>query len=209
MSAKLALAIFAKAPVPGYAKTRLIPALGADAAAALQARLVRHTVQTVAMCVDESVHQIQPRLWCAPSISAQVFVELGQAFNIPLSLQVPGDLGQRMLAACEAHAGPILIIGTDCPALSCAHVDAAAAALHAGDDAVLIPAQDGGYVLIGLQRADPAVFRDIAWGSDQVLAQTRERLSELGWRWREFAPLWDVDRPDDLPRLHAEFSALR
>jgi glycosyltransferase A (GT-A) superfamily protein (DUF2064 family) len=66
---------------------------------------------------------------------------------------------------------------------------------------VLIPADDGGYVLLGLNRSNMRLFSDIAWGGEQVLAATRERLSELRWRWLELPPLWDVDFPDDYIRL--------
>jgi glycosyltransferase A (GT-A) superfamily protein (DUF2064 family) len=103
--------------------------------------------------------------------------------------------------AFAAHAGPLLLIGTDCPALSEAHLGAAATALHDGHDAVFIPAEDGGYVLVGLRRPQPRLFEGIAWGSDKVMAQTRERLVALGLRWTEPLVLWDVDRPEDLPRL--------
>ena len=68
-------------------------------------------------------------------------------------------------------------------------------------DAVLIPAEDGGYVLIGLRRYLPTVFEGITWSTPQVLAQTRERLRAAGASWTELAPLWDVDEPADWQRL--------
>jgi glycosyltransferase A (GT-A) superfamily protein (DUF2064 family) len=97
----------------------------------------------------------------------------------------------------------VLLIGTDCPALDVAALRAAAAALEAGDDAVLVPAEDGGYVLVGLARPVAALFDRIAWGSDRVMRESRERLRAAGLRWRELAPSWDVDRPEDLARLAA------
>jgi glycosyltransferase A (GT-A) superfamily protein (DUF2064 family) len=106
-----------------------------------------------------------------------------------------------MLAAIGA-AGPTLVIGTDCPVLEVAHLQQAAAAL-ATHDAVLIPAEDGGYVLIGLRRAQPEVFADVAWGTPQVLATTRQRLRSAGLSLRELPALWDIDRPADLARLLA------
>ncbi len=74
-------------------------------------------------------------------------------------------------------------------------------ALKEGNDAVIFPAEDGGYVLIGLRQPQASLFTAIDWGSGQVMAQTRERLIELGLRWAEPVTLWDVDRPADLTRL--------
>ena len=104
--------------------------------------------------------------------------------------------------ASLAGAPRVLFIGTDCPALTAADLRAAADAL-AANDAVLIPAEDGGYVLLGLNRWDAQLFTDIEWGSDQVLSVTRARLATLNWRWRELPALWDVDRPEDYSRLRA------
>ncbi len=117
--------------------------------------------------------------------------------------------GARMLACLLSptdNPSPLgkgtatLLIGTDCPALTGKHLRAAASAL-ADHDAVLIPAEDGGYVLIGLTHAVPELFTDMPWGSAGVAAETRARLAHLGLRWRELDALWDVDRPEDLARL--------
>ncbi len=110
-----------------------------------------------------------------------------------------------MVAAFAANAGPLLLIGSDCPALQPAHLVAAAKALlderQGGNDAVFIPADDGGYVLVGLRSPQPRVFEGVEWGSERVMAQTRQRLSRLRLRWAELPLLWDVDRPADLVRL--------
>jgi glycosyltransferase A (GT-A) superfamily protein (DUF2064 family) len=100
---------------------------------------------------------------------------------------------------------PALIMGSDCISLCPADIREAAAALERGADAVLGPAEDGGYVLLGLARASPALFNGIAWGGDRVLVDTRTRLRQLGWRWHELPVRWDVDRPEDLARLGACF----
>lgn len=94
-----------------------------------------------------------------------------------------------------------VLIGSDCPALRPADLRAAARVLRAGADAVLAPAEDGGYPLIGLRRVSRRLFDGIDWGSPRVLAQTRRRLAGLRWRWRELRTLWDVDRPEDVIRL--------
>ncbi len=121
-----------------------------------------------------------------------------------LTTQATGDLGARMLSAFDRvvpNRGATLLIGSDCPALTPEHLREAAAALAAGRDAVFGPAEDGGYVLVGLLRASPRVFEGIEWGGPDVMCETRARLAALGWRWHELAELWDVDRPADLARL--------
>lgn len=191
--------VFARAPVAGAAKTRLAPRLGADGAARLHAALVERTVRTA---LDAGLGPVE--LCCAPDVAHPFFAHCAARYRIALAAQEPGDLGARMhaaLARVAPQAGGALLIGSDCPAMTAGYLRAAAAALTAGADAVLGPAEDGGYVLIGLRRAAAEVFEAIAWGAPDVLAATRARLAALGWRWRELAALWDVDRPQDLDRL--------
>jgi rSAM/selenodomain-associated transferase 1 len=190
------IAIFAKAPQPGAAKTRLIPALGASAAARLQRRLTLDTLQLAARFASGSV-----TLHCAPDTEQRFFRALRDHRGVCVRAQSGDDLGQRMARAFAEHGGPLLLIGTDCPALRCAHLATAASALRTGHDAVFIPAEDGGYVLVGLNRPHPRVFENIDWGSAKVMAQTRERLTESRLRWAEPLTLWDLDRPDDLRRM--------
>lgn len=193
---RVGVAILARAPIPGQAKTRLIPALGAAGAASLQRWLLQ---RTVAMALAADVGPVT--LWCAGDPHHPDFA-LCRAFGaVAVRHQPEGDLGQRMLAALrEAPTAASLVIGTDCPALTATHLRAAARAL-AGNDVVLLPAEDGGYVLVGATRPLPALFADVDWGTDQVMGQTRQRLAALGVRWSEPATLWDVDRPEDLARL--------
>ena len=99
--------------------------------------------------------------------------------------------------------GNALLMGTDCPALTVGELHAAAAALTLGNDAAFVPAQDGGYVLIGLRHAVASLFYGVPWGGDRVMAETRTRLIAAGMRWHELAPSWDVDRPEDVDRLRA------
>ena len=195
-----AVAVFARAPVPGQAKTRLIPVLGAAGAAGLQAALIRRAVATATAAAVGPVS-----LWCAPDCAHPVFTGCGDEFGIELVPQHGPDLGARMRHAFEVLCArqPALLIGADCPALTAAALHAAAAALRDGDDAVFIPAEDGGYVLVGLARPLAPLFDDIAWGSDRVMAQSRDRMRGAGVRWRELASSWDVDRPEDFARLAA------
>jgi uncharacterized protein len=190
----LAIAILAKAPLPGLAKTRLAPVLGADGAANLQARFIAHTVRTAQSAAVGPV-----TLWVAPDHN--VFRAIAALLGVALAAQPDGDLGARMMAAVKAASGPAIVIGTDCPALTPEHLRAAAQALVDGIDVVIIPVDDGGYGLIGMRRAEPALFQSMAWSTSSVMAETRRRLSRLGLSWREPARLWDVDVPADLDRL--------
>jgi hypothetical protein len=194
----VALAILAKAPVAGAVKTRLIPALGAEGAAALHARMIELTVETACKASIGPV-----TLWVTPAPPHACFTALASRFPMGLAVQPDGDLGARMLAACQAAAAPVIVIGTDCPALTWAHLREAADVLRGGSDIVVIPAEDGGYVLIGSRQPQPNLFADMTWGTDMVMAETRRRLGQGGLTWRELPPLWDVDRPEDLARLRA------
>jgi rSAM/selenodomain-associated transferase 1 len=199
--ARIEIAVLAKAPVPGLAKTRLIPSIGAHAAAVLQARLTERTIETSVAADSGPV-----TFWCTPSGTHPSFRALQEQYGIGLKPQPDGDLGARMLAAMQS--GPTLVIGTDCPALTTVHLQDAAQAL-ADHDAVLIPAEDGGYVLIGTKTPQPGLFEGIAWSTSDVAAQTRARAQSLGLHMRELSPLWDVDTEDDLARMERDFPDLR
>ena len=192
------IAVLCKAPVPGLAKTRLIPALGAVGAARLQRWLA---VRTLRCAIDAGLGPVT--LWCAPDSQHRFFRALRQTQPIRCFDQPNGDLGQRMHAAFvqQCASGPLLLVGTDCPALSAQHFRKAAQALAAGADAVFQPAEDGGYVLVGLQRPQAALFTGIEWSTAVVMAQTRTRAREHGIRMEEMETLWDVDEPADLRRL--------
>ncbi|MDE2369849.1 MAG: TIGR04282 family arsenosugar biosynthesis glycosyltransferase [Burkholderiales bacterium] len=194
------VAVLAKAPVAGLAKTRLIPALGAARAARLQRRLTRMTVQTA---LDAGLGAVT--LWCAPDARHRFFRALARTARLPCVVQPRGDLGERMHVAFRVHcpAGPLLLVGTDCPALRPDHLRRAARALVEGDDAVFHPAEDGGYVLVGLRRPQAELFSAMPWSTALVTPQTRARAHALGLRVRELETLWDVDTPADLKRLAA------
>ena len=195
------MAILARAPVPGQVKTRLIPLLGAERAASLQAWMLQRAVATA---LEADVGPVS--LWCEGDPGHRDFKRCRELGPLRILPQVAGDLGQRMLAAIEespASAGT-LVIGTDCPVLGAAHLREAARAIQ-DHDAVLIPVEDGGYVLIGMKTPAAGAFAGIDWGTRQVMAQTRQSLAAIGWRWSELATLWDVDRPEDVERLAAMF----
>jgi len=193
-----AIAVFAKAPVAGTVKTRLAAVLGADAAASLHAGLVRHAIATA---VQARIGPVQLR--CLPDTSHPFFERCRDESGVALEPQRGADLGARMRDAFESVAGPLIVIGADCPVLTADHLRSAAATLET-KDAVLVPAEDGGYVLLGLARAVPEIFEGVAWGTAAVMAQTRERLAAARVAWSEMPALWDVDRPDDYARLQRE-----
>lgn len=191
------VAIFARSPVAGQVKTRLIPQLGAEGAASLQAWMLQ---RTVAMALKADVGPVT--LWCEGDARHPDVMACAEPGRVRILPQVAGDLGQRMLAAVRKSSigGGTLVIGTDCPVLDAAHLREAARNLQERD-AVLIPVEDGGYVLIGMKIPAAGAFAGIDWGTPQVMAQTRQRLAVMGWRWSELEMLWDVDRAEDVERL--------
>ncbi|MGO2133653.1 MAG: TIGR04282 family arsenosugar biosynthesis glycosyltransferase [Halomonas sp.] len=190
------LSVLAKAPIPGRVKTRLIPALGAKGASRIHERLLRYTLDiALATTAPQSIV-----LWTALDHEHPLFLELAEQHGIRLRAQPSGDLGGRMHHALQAMKAPGLLIGSDCPALTPSLLKRCQSALTTAD-AVFLPAEDGGYTLVGVRRADRRLFTSIDWGTSQVMAQTRERADEIGWRLACPARLWDVDRPEDLERL--------
>lgn len=193
------IVVFARAPQPGRAKTRLAARYGADGAAAIARACLLRTLATAAGAAPGRVS-----LWVEGDID-DFLRETAAQFEVPLARQPEGDLGEKMHAALQrtlACRGPAILIGTDCPAFTPAHLERAMAAL-AEADVVTVPAEDGGYVLIGARRVDARLFSGIAWSTPEVMRETRERVRALGWRMTELDTLWDVDRPADVERAQA------
>jgi rSAM/selenodomain-associated transferase 1 len=199
-----AILVFARAPVPGAAKTRLIPRLGAQGAARLQERL---TLDTLSTALDAGIGPVQ--LWCAPDTDHLFFSRCAKQFGLILHGQIGSTLGDRMAHAVEfalpQHAA-VILVGTDCPALTCQHLRAAAMDLGT-HDAVIVPAEDGGYVLLGLARPIPQAFRGVDWGGPRVFEQTMHAIARATDKVAVHKPLWDVDLPADYARLQAMWAA--
>lgn len=198
---ELAVGVFCKAPEPGRVKTRLASAIGDKAAAAAHAELARNTI---AMACSAHVGDVM--VWRAGDARDAFFTTLAREFPVVFAEQCEGDLGARMAHAFDESLRDyrhVMLIGCDCPPLQATHLREAATALREGADAAFVPTQDGGYALVALARAQPALFRDIAWSTPTVMSATRARLSELGLRWRELETLWDVDEPQDWQRYLA------
>jgi rSAM/selenodomain-associated transferase 1 len=192
------IVIFAKAPLPGFAKTRLIPALGAQGAAALARRMLAHALN------EASAARVGPVELCVtPSAADPAWQTLAVADAVQRSDQGEGDLGQRLARAAQRvidGGEAVLLIGTDCPQLTAARLRQAAATLQRSD-ATLFPTADGGYVLLGLNRFAPSLFADIAWSTGSVAFETLCRLQQLGWSVHSHAMLHDIDEPADLQWL--------
>ncbi|MFQ5488834.1 MAG: TIGR04282 family arsenosugar biosynthesis glycosyltransferase, partial [Gammaproteobacteria bacterium] len=175
MRASATLLIFAKAPEPGRVKTRLASHVGPLRAAQIHRELVRHSIANL------SNGPWKTQLWCAPGCGHPFFQPYRQHRHLSLHRQQGGDLGQRMhhaMTAALRRSASAILIGSDCPYLTPDHLEAALDALRRGNDAVLIPARDGGYVLLGLRRPQATLFQDIPWGSPSVLTSTRARLRQ-------------------------------
>jgi uncharacterized protein len=196
----IGIAILTKAPEPGKVKTRLAMMLGVEGAARLHERFVARTVEAAAGAATGPI-----TIWASPDANHPFFQDLAQRIPLAFQRQVGDDLGERMHVAIAHANAPTLVIGTDCPLLTSGHLHDAAEVLRGGADAVIFPAEDGGYVLIGLRRPMPELFVNMAWSTDGVMMETRRRLQHLGLSWREpVHHLWDVDRPTDVMRMKRE-----
>ena len=204
MTARCTVIVMAKAPVAGFAKTRLIPALGAAGAAALAERLLDHAV---AQALAAGLGPVE--VCCAPDTEHPVFARLAARVGVRLTCQAQADLGARMAQALDralAAAERVLLMGTDAPALDAKRLRRAAGALDEVD-AVFVPAHDGGYALVGLRRPAPSLFDNMVWSTARVMAETRLRLAAAGLCHVELPPVADIDEPADLVHLPAGWSA--
>lgn len=189
------IVIFSKAPIPGFAKTRLIPVLGADGAAQLARRMLE---DTIAVAIAARVGPVE--LCVTPASTDPAW----QQFSFPEALRITdqggGDLGARMARAAQRLidcGGRVLLIGTDCINMTAELLREAASALDRVD-AVLYPAEDGGYVLLGLRRFDAHLFTNIAWSTAEVCSTTLECIQRLNWSLQVGRTLRDLDEPEDL-----------
>ena len=199
MSAPLQVILFARPLVRGTVKTRLEPALGPEGALRLYEALLRFVVS---VCQEAKLGPLT--LAYAGARPGAALSALGTGLGATLVSQGPGDLGARMARALgdalEAGALPILL-GTDLAGLKPAHLLAAAAALRTGSDYAFAPAEDGGYGVIATRRLDPELFAAMPWSTPSVMDETARRLAELGRAWTRLPSLYDIDGPEDLPRL--------
>lgn len=198
--------VFARDPVPGQTKTRLIPALGAAGACDCYRCLLRAILARVR---EADVGEIE--LWADQPPTTDELSGFARAVGASLRIQQGDDLGARMVHALEdALAGGVLpvLVGSDVMGLQARHVRDAAARLQSGAAAVFAPAEDGGYGLVGLSAPWRRPFENVPWGTSEVLATTRERAAGRDVAWLD--AVWDVDEPRDLARLEGDrFDACR
>ena len=207
--------VFARAPVAGHAKTRLIPALGPEGAAHFQAALVSDTLRKVARLS----RRIQPYLFVAgedaqhgsqaePNLRKRSLVRGGREFK--LIDQQGSGLGERLEKAFRAlfriHPS-VVVIGTDSPLLPPFVLGQAVRELNACES-VLGPCPDGGFYLVGLRRLRdpeglPAVFRRVRWSSPFAFSDTLRNVLRLGLSCSVLEAYADTDIPSDLQRLKA------
>ncbi|MES9850700.1 MAG: TIGR04282 family arsenosugar biosynthesis glycosyltransferase [Candidatus Thiodiazotropha sp. L084R] len=193
-----AVLVFTKVPEVGKVKTRLIPALGAEGATELYRRLLDRQIHWLA---NETNYAIQ--LWISSLEEHPLIQKLVEDCGLTLHCQQGKDLGERMhqaaITALQKYQ-KVVLLGVDCPALTADHLQQTFNWLER-EDAVLGPAQDGGYVLLGLKAVAPSLFKEHNWGAADVAETTRAALRGLEWRWCELPVLWDLDRPEDLIQL--------
>ena len=189
--------IVAKAPVAGQVNTRLIPDIGVEAATALQAVLIQSRLKSL-----NEIKLCETQLWCAPDVHHPFFKQCQSQYKVELYKQSGDDLGVRMSSAIEQSLKKfkrVVLVGTDAPSLSGEHIETAIEQLE-NHDVVIGPAEDGGYVLIGMSQHSDAVFQIVEWGTDQVLDETRLKIKENKLSCFELEPCWDIDRVEDYLR---------
>ncbi|MEX1994741.1 MAG: TIGR04282 family arsenosugar biosynthesis glycosyltransferase [Steroidobacteraceae bacterium] len=189
---------FAKAPLPGTVKTRLIPALGARGAAALARRMLD---STLACALGARVGPVE--LSMSPDPGADGWRDVTLPPAVERSAQGAGHLGARLARAAErsiARGERVMLLGTDCPSLSATLLRNAASAL-AETGAVIHCTADGGYALLGISRYDELLFRGVQWGGPEVASATLRRFRHLGWPLHVGRTLHDIDVPRDLVHL--------
>lgn len=201
---RIRIVVMAKAPVPGFAKTRLIPALGEEGAARLAARMLAFTLQQALAAGCAEVE-----LCVTPDLAEAAWAGWQPPAGVRVAPQGEGDLGARLARAAArslAQGFMPLIIGTDCPELGARRLREAAAAL-ASADVVIHGTRDGGYALIGLARGEESVFKDIDWSTERVFAQTLQRVRAARLHALLRATLHDIDEPADLCHLPPDWLA--
>jgi rSAM/selenodomain-associated transferase 1 len=190
--------LYAKAPVAGTVNTRLIPDIGVQAATKLQDDLIHQRLSMLEKAALCTVY-----LMCAPDTQHECFAQSEQKYSISLFGQSGSDLGERMFTGIRHALSQFkycIVIGTDAPALDETMIRQAIEVLHTEKEVVFVPAEDGGYVLVGMQHAHDFLFRQITWGSSMVMQQSRNALNSHNISFTELATCWDVDRLDDYQR---------
>ena len=201
---KIAFIVFSKAPIEGKVKSRLIPDLGQKQATLIYIELLQHVLSNVFKWEKSDI-----QLWCSPDTQHGFFQECVDVWQVDLFQQQGADLGERMYhamhSALKTHQ-QVFIVGGDCPSLNAKDFELASQKLENDVSVVIAPAEDGGYVMMALNKITPEIFEQIEWGTAKVMAQTRQQLTKSQLSWFELPLHWDVDYPEDVVRFKKIFS---
>lgn len=207
------LCVFLRAPNLGQVKSRLAATIGEAQALAAHIRLVDHLLDQLGLAGSSEekpsgANRFEVELWLADKPNTQEASALVQAWaqrtGLPLRQQQGADLGARMagaLADCVARGKLGVLVGSDCPTIDGGYIEQAIDCLQSGADVVLGPAEDGGYGLVGVTQAQPDLFQQISWGTNQVLRQTLAAAHQLALNVHQLETLWDVDYLADWQRF--------
>ena len=190
-----ALLVFTRAPVPGHTKTRLIPLLGAQGAADFHQTVLQSTLAEANVSDFETVE-----IWCTTENVHPFLKQCSLDYSSAMKIQQGSDLGEKMHHATETALAEnrfVVLIGSDCPAITTDILNQSCLHLSNGKDAVLGPASDGGYYLIGLKEPNTGIFQDIEWGKGDVAERTRQNFARMGLDYVELEELGDIDTPED------------
>lgn len=199
--------VFAKAPVAGQVNTRLIPDIGEQAATTLQHDLIHQRLSMLS-----KLNLCDVVLMCAPDTQHDVFLDCDKKYSVVLMQQTGDDLGARMLNGVEQALNNYkhcIVVGTDAPSLDETRLIEINAMLHEGNDVVLVPAEDGGYVSLALSQPYAFLFEGISWGSEVVLQQSKNKLDEMAVPYIELASCWDIDCLADYKRYLSALDELK
>ena len=187
------LIVFARAPVKGQVKTRLANRVGDDRALEIYRDMLDAALQEMSGCgLPVCVYSDHPE---------DSYFDHWKQKGMACQQQTGEDLGERMFNALQAEKSdmtPVILMGSDCPQLSCEMIRKVVDELHHGKQVVIVPSTDGGYVLIAFaEKIYPQVFEGIRWSTAKVMQQTEEKLRSLGLSYDLLTPLLDIDDFDD------------
>lgn len=190
------LILFAKKPVPGKVKTRLLTEFSPVRAAEIAAFCMRATAELAAANWPGEIF-----LYVTPDADHPVFKAIEDDLHVNVCIQGEGDLGDRMYSALRdsiENAGSAAVMGVDIPHCSPSIIEKAFDTLSTGEN-VIGPTHDGGYYFLGLNASvSPELFEGIQWGGEEVFQQTLLRADKLGIKFELMPILLDIDTPRDL-----------
>lgn len=197
---QISILLFARTPELGKVKTRLQTMLGPEKTLSLHKAMFNRIFEVI-----KNSRLAETQLWVTSNGNEDYFVRLAGGDNV--FIQAEGNLGDKMISAITQtlrwpDIKAVVVLGSDCPAVTKDYLNRALSHLQSGSKLVLGPAEDGGYVLIGMSSSYSQLFEEIEWGSDQVFIQTVKKAESIGLEYVTLETLWDVDRPQDLVRLN-------